>query len=90
MKKQIKINIFNIIIRSDYFQFGSVFIKKNNQIEIFKKKTETGSNRPISVKFGFLGQKPIQTGLARFFPVWLDFFPGFFQFGFSSIWFFRF
>jgi hypothetical protein len=38
MKKQIKINIFNIIIRSDYFQFGSVFIKKNNQIEIFKKK----------------------------------------------------
>ena len=56
MKKQIKINIFNIIIRSDYFQFGSVFIKKNNQIEIFKKKkTETGSNRPISVKFGFLG-----------------------------------
>jgi hypothetical protein len=56
IKKQIKINIFNIIIRSDYFQFGSVFIKKNNQIEIFKKKkTETGSNRPISVKFGFLG-----------------------------------
>ena len=55
MKKQIKINIFNIIIRSDYFQFGSVFIKKNNQIEIFKKKTETGSNQLISVKFGFLG-----------------------------------
>jgi hypothetical protein len=55
MKKQIKINIFNIIIKSDYFQFGSVFIKKNNQIEIFKKKTETGSNRPISVQFGFLG-----------------------------------
>jgi hypothetical protein len=55
IKKQIKINIFNIIIRIDYFQFGSVFIKKNNQIEIFKKKTETGSNRPISVKFGFLG-----------------------------------
>jgi hypothetical protein len=24
-----------------------------------KKKTETGSNRPVSVRFGFLGQKPV-------------------------------
>jgi hypothetical protein len=28
-----------------------------------------------SVRFGFLGQKPVQTGLARFFWFWLDFFP---------------
>jgi hypothetical protein len=31
------------------------------------KKTKTGSNRPVSVRFGFLGQKPVQTGLAQFF-----------------------
>jgi hypothetical protein len=60
MKKQIKINIFNIIIRSDYFQFGSVFIKKNNQIEIFKKKTE-----PNRAKL----KKPSQTGKNRDKPV---------------------
>jgi hypothetical protein len=50
--------------------FGSVFIKKNNQTEFFLKKnrnrTETGSNRPVSVRFSFLGKKPVQTGLARF------------------------
>jgi len=39
--------------------------KKNNQTEL--KKTETGSNRPVSVRIGFLGQKPVQTGLARVF-----------------------
>jgi hypothetical protein len=50
--------------------FGSVFIKKNNQTEI-KKKTKTGSNRPVSVRFGFLEQKP----------VWLGFFFVFFGFG---------
>ena len=52
----------------------------------FKKKTETGSNRPVSVRFSCLGQKPVQTGLARFSRVWL----GFFQFfvGFGSIRFF--
>jgi len=61
----------------------------------FIKKTETGSNRPV--RFGFLGQKPVQIGLtqffrfgsslARFFPVWL----GFFLFGsvfsgFFTVW----
>jgi len=65
-------------IRGDHFRFGLVFIKKSNQTEIFLKKnrnrTETGSNRPVSV---FLGQKPVQTGLARFsrfFPVLARFF----------------
>ena len=71
----------------DYFLFGLVFIKKNNQIKIFFfKKTKTGSNRPVSVRF--FGQKPVQTGLAwffqfcsvffRFFSVWIRF--GFFSF----------
>jgi hypothetical protein len=32
-----------------------------------KKKTKIGSNRPVSVRFGFLGQKPVQTSLPRFF-----------------------
>ena len=32
--------------RGDHFRFGLVFIKKNNQTEIFLfKNTETGSNR---------------------------------------------
>jgi len=53
------------------FQGGSFsvlfgFIKKNNQTEIFLKKTETGSNQPVSVWFGFLGK-------TRFKPVWLCF-----------------
>jgi hypothetical protein len=49
------------------FLFSLYKIVKNNQTDFFFKKTETGSNRPVSVRFGFLGQKPIQTGLARFF-----------------------
>jgi hypothetical protein len=66
------------ISRADYFRFGLVFIKKNLIKPNFKKKTETGSNRPVSVRFGFLGQKPVQTGLARVFS-------GFFRFGFDLV-----
>jgi hypothetical protein len=61
--------------------------KKNNQIKIKKKKTETGSNRPVSVWFGFFRTKPVWLG----FFVWLGFsglvrfFSGFFQFGFGSV-----
>ena len=67
------------------------FLKKN------WNRTETGSNRPVSVRFGFLGQKPVQTGLARFsrfFSVWLGFsglarfFPVFCRFRFRSVRFF--
>jgi len=48
--------------------------KKVTKLNFFlTKKTETGSNRPVSVWFGFFEQKPVQTGLARFFPVWLGF-----------------
>jgi hypothetical protein len=60
------------------FIFGSVqfLSKKYNQIEFFFKKNQnrfkpTGFG---SVRFGFLEQKPVQTGLAQF---WL----GFFRFG---------
>jgi hypothetical protein len=42
------------------------------------------------VRFGFLGQKPVQTGLARFFRFWLGCFRlwlGFFRFGsVFSVW----
>jgi hypothetical protein len=38
--------------RSDYFRFGLVFIKKNNQTKFFFFKSETGLNRPVSVRFG--------------------------------------
>ena len=67
----------NMFTRGDHFQFGSVFIKKKvTKPNLFFKKnlnrTETGSNRPISVRFGFLGQKP----------VWLDFFPVWVRFSF--------
>jgi hypothetical protein len=86
-------------VRGDHFRFGSVFIKKSNQTEIFfflKKKTEIGSNRPVSVRFGsvFLGQKPVQTGLVGFsgfgsvFPVWLGFFSGFLSVSVRFFWFF--
>jgi hypothetical protein len=60
-----------------------------NSAESFFKKTETGSNRPVSVRFGFLGQKLVRTGLGRFFRfgsvffVWLGFFGlGSVRFGF--------
>ena len=66
-------------IMGDHFRFGSVFIKKSNQTEFFffekkRNRTETGSNRPVSVRFGFFREK---TGSNRFGSV----FPGFFGFG---------
>jgi hypothetical protein len=80
--------------------FGSVrfLSKKLTKLKFFLKKTETGSNRPVSVRFGFLGQKPIQTGLVRFvsglarfsrfwlglFPIWLGFL--YFGLGFFRFW----
>ena len=69
--------------RGDHFRFGSVFIKKKVTKPILKKKTET-EPKPVQTdrfRFGFLGQKPVQTDLARF---WLGFF------GLGSVWFFLF
>ena len=64
------------IFRNDYFLFGLVFInKKVTKPSFFFKKNQnrfklTGFD---SVRFNFLGQKPVQTGLARFFPVFFRF-----------------
>ena len=66
------------------------FYQKNNQTDFFKKKTETGSNRPVSVsvRLGFLEQKPVQTNRFRFgsaFQVRLSFFGlGLVQFGLAQ------
>jgi len=57
-----------------HFRFGLFFIKKSNQTDFFYKKIKTGSNRPVSVRFGFLEQKLVQTGLTWFF-----------RFGFGSV-----
>jgi len=64
--------------------FGSVrfLSKKVTKPKLFflKKKPNRNRVKPTgfgSVRFGFLGQKPVQTGLARFFRFWL----GFFRFG---------
>jgi len=81
----------------DHFRFDSVFYKKSNQIEL--KKKQTGSNRPVSVRFF-----RTKTSLAQFFSgsvwffwfglvflVWLGFFWfGSIFFGLGSVWFFRF
>jgi hypothetical protein len=62
--------------------FYLIWFLYKKKIWNFFFKTETGSNRPVSILFGFLGQKPVQTGLARFFfpvfLVWVRF--GFFSF----------
>jgi len=77
-------------IRGDHFRFGSVrfLSKKVTKPKFFflKKKPKPNRNRvkPTgfgSVRFGFLGQKPVQTGLARFFQFWLGFL------GFGSVFF---
>jgi hypothetical protein len=71
--------------RGDYFLFGSVFIKKVTKPKFFFKKTKTGSNRLVSVRFGFLRQKPVWLGFFQFGFVFFRFF-----FGLSLIRFFRF
>jgi hypothetical protein len=61
------------LIIFDSVQF---LLEKVTKLKFKKKKpkrTETGSNRPVSVRFGFLGKKPVQIGLARFFRFWLGF-----------------
>jgi hypothetical protein len=52
------------------FLFSLIFIKNNNKIKIvfFEKnqdQTETGSNRPVSVRF--FRKKSVQTSLVWFF-----------------------
>ena len=58
--------------------FGSIrflYKKKSNQINFFLKKTET-ELKPVQTdrfRFGFLGQKPVQPVLDRFFPIFSGF-----------------
>ena len=67
------------ITRGDHFRFDSVFIKKNKatkpkkKIEE-KKKTETSSNLPVSVRFGFFRTKTGSNRFGSVFLVWLGFF----------------
>jgi hypothetical protein len=70
--KKIRLKKLGVII------FGSVrfLSKKVTKPKFFYfKKTKTGSNRQVSVRFGFFRAK---TGLARFFRFGLVFFPAFF------------
>jgi len=86
---------------SEYFWFDLVFIKKLIKLNIvFLKKpnrTETDRLNRFRFGFGFLGQKFVQTGLARFFrfglvlarffPVWLSFFSVWLGFFSAWVWF---
>jgi len=71
--------------------FGSVrfLSKKENQTKNLKKKKKTETEpKPVQtgwVRVGFLGQKQVQTCLARFFPVLLGFFPVWVRFGFFGL-----
>jgi len=51
-------------------RFG--FYKK--KLKLVFKKNKTGSKRPVSVQFSYFGEKLVQTGMTRFFPLWLGFF----------------
>jgi len=57
--------------------FGSVqffFLKKVTKPKFKKKKPKLVQTDRFRFGSAFLEQKPVQTGLARFFPVWLGFF----------------
>jgi hypothetical protein len=59
-----------IFSRGDHFQFGLVFIKKNNETGfVFLKKLKSNQNRFKPTGFGqvILEKKPIQTDFAWFF-----------------------
>ena len=75
--------------RDDHFLFGLVFIKKVTKLKfIFFKKTKTGSNRPVLVRFGFFSFfliKPKPNKTDRFFQNFNKF-----NWFFLSVQFFRF
>jgi hypothetical protein len=67
--------------RDNHFQFGSVFFFKKITKPILKKtETELKPVQTDRFRFVFLGQKPVQTGLALFFR-----FGSVFLFGFGSV-----
>ena len=95
---------FTLINRGDHFRFGSVFIKKNNQTEIFffEKKPKPGrtdrfwfgSVRFFRAKTGSNRFGSVFSVLARFFPCLARFFrfgsvfPFWLSFGSVFFWFF--
>ena len=88
-----KARISIVISRGVHFRFGSVFIKKSNQTELFffkktRNQIETGSNRPVSVWFfkTKTGSNWFGSVLARFGSVFFG--SGSVRFG--SVWFFQF
>ena len=69
-----------VFIRIDYFRFGSVFIKKNNQTEIFFLKKKPKPGQTDRFRFGFFRAKTgsnrfgsVFPVLARFSRFWLGF-----------------
>jgi len=71
--------------RAYHSRFGFSFYK-NKLIKLKKNRnqTETGSNRPVLVLFGFFEQNPVKTDLARFFFRFFQFRFGSVRFGFFS------
>jgi hypothetical protein len=65
-------DVLKIIFRGNHFRFGSVFIKKIKiKLVFYKKKLKPNQKQFKLTGFGsvILEQKPVQTGLVRFFPV---------------------
>jgi hypothetical protein len=79
------VGIVFVVFLVEVIIFGSVrfLSKKVTKPKFFLKKTETEPKpgQTDRFRFGFLGKKPVQTGLARFFRFWL----GFFLFWFGSV-----
>jgi hypothetical protein len=59
--------------------FGSVrfLSKKVTKPKLFFLKKNRNRVKPTGFGSVFLGKKPVQTGLTRFFRFWLGFFSGF-------------
>ena len=87
---EIWVKLANVRTRGDYFRFGSVFIKKSNQTEIFFLKKKPKPGQTDRFRFGFFRAKTgsnrfgsVFPVLARFSRFWLGFFglARFFRFG---------
>jgi len=73
-------SVFPVLARFFFVlvRFGSVWFFR---FSAYKTETEPKPGQTDRFRFGFLGKKPVQTGLARFFRFWL----GFFLFWFGSV-----
>jgi hypothetical protein len=71
-------------LKSNYFQFGSVFIKKKTKLNFFFKKYKSGQTDQFWFGSVFLGKNRFFR-FSSVFPVWLSFFPVSVRFGFLLI-----